>query len=253
MLSYERQQQILQLLKEERFVTVPYLCTKLYASGATIRRDLAEMDEKGLLYRVRGGAASIEGTSEDAPLLLRTKTEMEKKRIIASLALSYISEYDTMFFDSSSTISTLAERLGEHKHLTIVTNGFSTANILNDFASTKLYLCAGRMQNQSSIIGPLAIETINKFCVDKFFFSCCGLSPYAGITEANEENATLKRHMFQNAKTRILLCDSTKFNQEFFCKTCDIQDLDFLITDEKPPADFLELFQDTVKIIYPRT
>lgn len=252
MLSFERQHQILDLLKEERFVTVNYLCSKLYASEATIRRDLAEMNEKGLLYRVRGGAASIDGTNEDAPLLLRTNTEIAKKQIIASLALNYISENDTIFLDSSSTISTLADRLYEHKHLTVVTNGITTSSLLNDFSSLKLYLCGGRVQNQSSIVGPLALDTITKFHADKFFFSCCGISTDAGITEANEENATVKRHMFENAKQRILLCDSTKFGQEFFCKACNIQKIDVIITDLKPAEEFFETYGARTTFIYPR-
>lgn len=63
MISYERQNEILELLKERRTVTVEFLCRRLFASGATVRRDLAEMAQKGLLERVRGGATLISGAS----------------------------------------------------------------------------------------------------------------------------------------------------------------------------------------------
>lgn len=254
MLGYERQQQILDLLTEEHFVTVPYLCNKLFSSGATIRRDLTEMDEKGLLKRVRGGAVSIQGSSEDAPLLLRRNTEIEKKRRIASLALHYINEGDTIFLDSSSTISTLAELLSEYRHLTIVTNGFTTASLLNEMPYHKLYVCGGRLQNQSSIIGPMAEETIRKFSTDKLFFSCCGLSIHSGLTEANEENATIKRLMLKNTKQAILLCDSTKLNHEYFCKTCDLSEIDVIITDQIPDVPFLSYITSLshkIQVIYP--
>ncbi|MDO5521029.1 MAG: DeoR/GlpR family DNA-binding transcription regulator [bacterium] len=254
MLGYERQQQILDLLNKERFVTVSYLCNKLYTSGATIRRDLTEMDQKGLLRRVRGGAACIQGNSEDAPLLLRTKTEIEKKQTIASLALQYIQEGDSLFFDSSSTVSTLAEQLSNFHNLTIVTNGFTTATIVNELPRHKVFLCGGRLQKQSSMIGPMAEDTIRKFSTNKVFFSCCGLSIQSGITEANEENATIKRLMLSNSTTRILLCDSTKFETNYLCKTCDLNAIDVLITDRLPNIEFLKYLnklEHKVQLIYP--
>ncbi|MDO5294621.1 MAG: DeoR/GlpR family DNA-binding transcription regulator [bacterium] len=254
MLGYERQQQILELLNEERFVTVSFLCNKLYTSGATIRRDLTEMDQKGLLRRVRGGATCIQGSSEDAPLLLRTKTEIEKKQKIALLALQYIQEGDSLFFDSSSTVSTLAEHLSDFHNLTVVTNGFTTASILNDMPRHKVFLCGGRLLKQSSMIGPMAEDAIRKFSANKVFFSCCGLSIQSGITEANEENATIKRLMLNNSTKRILLCDSTKFDTTYFCKTCDLAEIDVLITDCLPNLEFLKYLNKLdhkVQVIYP--
>ena len=89
MISYERQNEILELLKEHHTVTVEFLCRRLFASGATVRRDLAEMAQKGLLERVRGGATLISGTSQDAPLLVRTQKDREKKKAVAGLAAGF--------------------------------------------------------------------------------------------------------------------------------------------------------------------
>lgn len=251
MLSYERQQQILELLKQERFVTVPYLCKKLYSSSATIRRDLQELHDVGQLRRVRGGATTIESFSEDAPFLLRTNTELEKKKSIASLALSYIKDSDILLFDSSSTVTALAKLLNGHKHLTVVTNGLVTLSVLNEHPSMKLYAIGGRIQNQSSMVGPDALSMIGQYYADKLFFSCCGLSTGAGITEANEENARIKREMLLHAKEKILLCDSTKLGKTFFSKTCEITDIDMIITDRKPDSDMISLYQNRVSFVFP--
>ena len=78
MISYERQNEILELLKERRTVTVEFLCRRLFASGATVRRDLAEMAQKGLLERVRGGATLISGASQDAP---RTRRALARVKL----------------------------------------------------------------------------------------------------------------------------------------------------------------------------
>ncbi|HEX3076567.1 MAG TPA: DeoR/GlpR family DNA-binding transcription regulator [Lachnospiraceae bacterium] len=254
MLSYERQNQILELLNENQSVTVNYLCRKLFASGATIRRDLSEMEGKGLLTRVRGGAALIKGNNQDAPLFIRSQKNIDKKRIIAKLALSYINDYDTIFMDSSSTITVLAGELTleDYQKLTIVTNGIATSNVLNDSAHVKLILCGGYVNNHSSTVGQLAIDAFSNYRADKLFFSCCGFSVNAGITEASEDNAMVKRQMLKNAKQHILLCDSTKLGLEYFCKSCDFSDLDVIITDELPSEEVMKRLPSTVQLIYPK-
>lgn len=251
MLSYERQKQILDLLKEHQYVSVPFLCKRLYASSATIRRDLADMSERGLLARIRGGATLMDGANHDAPLFVRTNTNCDKKKIIADLALKYINDSKTFFMDSSSTITYLATRLEAYHNITVVTNGIETSNVLNDHTSAKIFLIGGLIKNNSSTVGQIAIETILNFHSDVFFFSCCGLSAKAGVTEAIEDNVAIKRQMCKNTRKRILLVDSTKFSQEFLCKSCSLNDIDIIITDEKPNDHFLKSLPESVKIIYP--
>jgi DeoR/GlpR family transcriptional regulator of sugar metabolism len=251
MLSYERQNQIIDLLKENQYVTVPFLCKKLYSSSATIRRDLSDMSDKGLLTRVRGGATRIDGINHDTPLFVRSNKNREKKKIIANLALSYIKDSKTIFMDSSSTVSFLAAKLGDFHNLTIITNGIVTSNLLNEQTSAKIFLCGGLIKTNSSIVGQVAIETIQNFRGDILFFSCCGLSPEVGLTEADEDNAVVKKQMMKSAKERILLVDSTKFSEEFFCKTCNIGDVDVIITDQKPSDHFLTHLPTSVKLLHP--
>lgn len=251
MLSYERQNEILDLLKDHQFVTVSFLCKKLYASSATIRRDLTDMNKKGLLTRIRGGATLMDSSNHDAPLFVRSNTNRDKKKIITELALSYISDSKTYFMDSSSTVTYLATKMNSFHNITIITNGIKTSNVLNDYANTKLFLVGGFIKNNSSTVGQIAIDTIQNFHSDIFFFSCCGISARAGITEATEENTAVKRQMCKNAKERILLVDSTKFSQEFLCRCCELGDVDIIITDKKPDDFFLELLPNHVKIVYP--
>lgn len=249
MLSFERQQQILEILNQHKCVTVDFLCKQLFASSATIRRDLAEMSEKKLIVRVHGGAALLEGTNQDIPLLVRVNKHRDKKEIIAKLAMKYISDSSTIFMDSSSTVTFLAERMDSFRELSIITNGIPTMNTLNEKNGAKIFFCGGLIKNNSSVTGPAAIDFIGNYRADLFLFSCCGLSLDGGCTEADEENAAIKKQMFRNAKKRILLCDSTKFGEEFFCKVCSAENIDIIITDQKPAAEFLAICKSS--LIYP--
>lgn len=249
MLTYERQAEILKLLKEEKCVTVDFLCGQLFASGATIRRDLDEMSKKGLITRIRGGAICFQGSGEDAPLLLREKEEIDKKRRIAFLALEFIENSKTYFLDSSSTVTELAPHFAQHNAVSVVTNGIRTANVLNEKTAVNLYLCGGKVISHSSLVGNCANELISNFNADVCFFSCCGVTS-AGTNEAKEENAILKKKMIENSKLHILLCDSTKFDKDFFWKAVSCEKIDYIITDKKPEKTFLNAVNENTKIIY---
>lgn len=251
MISYERQNEILELLRKHRTVTVEFLCHRLFASGSTVRRDLTEMAQKGLLERVRGGATLISGPSQDAPLLVRTQKDREKKKIVASLALNFLADNMTVMLDSSSTVTCLATQLAKFKNLSVVTNGIETASVLNDNTSFKIYLCGGLIQNNSSLVGSLAQETLEHLRADVLFFSCCGISAPDLVTEANEETAAMKRLMLRNAKKKILLCDSTKMNREYFCKSCRVEEIDVIITDVPPEQTLLTALKKQTQVVYP--
>lgn len=250
MLTAQRQNQILALLREKKYASVETLCKALYASGATIRRDLADLENKGLLTRVRGGAALYEGSHEDAPFPVRSGKAIEKKQKIAQLAFHLLKDGQTVFMDSSSTVTELARRLTPVHHLSVVTNGIATGNVLNENTSAKVYLCGGRIQNHSTLVGFSALEMVNRFQADLFFFSCCGLSRETGVTEANEDAAAVKLAMFKNARQKILLCDSTKFDREFFCRTFSLSEMTAMVTDQKPDDAFLKIVPPALKILY---
>lgn len=251
MIHMERHGQIMEILQERRCVTVDYLSKKLYTSGATIRRDLQKMEEEGLLKRVRGGAVLVGGTYVDVPVMLRANRNREAKTAIARLALPYVKSASTIFMDSSSTVAELArlcEGVGEKS---IISNGVDTLNVLNDFSNVKLYSTGGMIQNRSAYIGTIAQNAVASRYADVLFFSCCGVSAQWGVTEATEENAVIKRAMANNSQSRILLADFGKLNQVYFCKTCGIDMIDVVITDKKPPEEFMEAAG--CDFIYPET
>lgn len=243
MLMNERRQQILSILQQRKFVTVDKLCEMLYSSPATIRRDLAEMSDQGMLSRLRGGAELPEGSNSDMPLLLRFQKEKVKKEIIAELTSRYFKDAVTVFMDSSSTVYYLARQFKDYTGKSVITNGLATANFLNEHTSATVYCTGGRIFHQSGFVGSHAVETIKSFCADLFFFSCCGFSDNNGPTEAEEENAVIKRAMIQNAKKKVLLCDSTKFERDYFCRVCSLDSIDLIVTDKKPDKQISELLR----------
>lgn len=249
MLMNQRRQQILFILQREKFVRVVELCEALYASPATIRRDLAEMEEQGSLSRLRGGASLAEGSNSDMPLLLRLQKEREKKETIAALAVRQMENASTIFIDSSSTAYYLARQCRNYAGKSVITSGLATLNYLNEQTAAAVYCTGGQVLHQSSFVGPQAAETIRGFWADVLFFSCCGFSPENGPTEAEEQNAIVKRAMVAGAKRKILLYDSTKGGHDYFCRVCPIDTIDLIVTDKKPDERIVEAWKE--KLVYP--
>ncbi len=246
MISFERQEKILGLVRQHECVTVEFLMEHIFASESTIRRDIAEMCEKKMLARVRGGATILEGTNRDTPSMMRFNKNVDKKKYIAAIAKRYIKNSNTLFIDSSSTCAYLARVIDTFQDISVVTNGVHTMNILNEKTTAKVFTCGGQIISNSSITGNSALSMIRGFRADILFFSCVGFSLSGGVTDAVQENADIKREMIHNARKRVLLCDSTKMNQEFFCKVCDADEIDVIITDREPPSEIASAFKSKI-------
>ena len=238
MLPLERQNQILELLMRRKAATVEELCAALYSSGATIRRDLALLEESGQIRRTHGGAVYLDNAGRDFPLMLRESENMEAKEVIASKALSLIQDGQTLFLDSSSTVCRFAQRLTGFSNLRVVTNGMKTANLLADVEGVELYLTGGRLREHAlSFIGHSAVNFVGQFSADWAFISCRGVDETVGVTEASEEEAEVKLAFLRAARRTALLADASKLGQRFFRRVAALEELDALLCDrELPPA-----------------
>jgi DeoR family fructose operon transcriptional repressor len=250
MLISERHQKILSILQTEKTISIQKLVKVLYVSEATLRRDLTKMEQQGLLQRTYGGATIIESSSKESSILIREQTQIKEKRKIAIKCLDILKDNYSYFIDSSSTVGHLLYHLNNFKDLTVITNGLNNAIILTQTTKANVFLTSGMVYTKTnSILGIDTIEYIRKFNCNSFLFSCSGISP-EGITEANFEQSLVKKEMLKHSKEHILLVDHTKFNKIFLCRNCGFEDIDYIITDEVPEQEYIDLFnQNNVKLI----
>lgn len=231
MLSVERREAILRLLEEKNAVSVEELCAHFFVSGATIRRDLDKMAREGLVSRTYGGAVLL-GRSSEMPLNMREGENIKGKESIARAAAALVTDGSTLFIDPSSTALRLASFLAARKGLTVVTNALKTAQKLGEYGQIQVFCTGGRLRdNNVSLVGDAAGEFLSRCNADLAFFSCRGFSVEQGATDASEEEAEIKRRMLRRAKTRVLLCDTSKIGRVFFSTICPAQEIDLVITD----------------------
>lgn len=239
MLGYERRQQILEIMRRNnQFVSVEQLCNELFSSGATIRRDLHDLETNRLIRRTRGGAILVEGSTSEDPIAFRENQNSMKKQIIAELASRHIHDGMTLFLDSSSTVGALARMLDRFSNLKVVTNGLKTALLLSNFQNVKVLCTGGSLrENSKSLVGEAACDFVSRFNADVAFLSCRGLSIERGISEASEEEYCVKRRYLANCKKAVLLCDTSKMDLVYSCKLAAISDFAEIITEKKEISD----------------
>lgn len=253
MFSDERRQQIIDIVKQQKFINVPELAKKFYTSEATIRRDLDKLKKTGLLKRTYGGAVLIEGIDSEIPLVVREEERTAEKELIAKAAAELIREDDVIIIDSSSTCAKLVPFLAHKKPKTVITNSPKTAIQLSGNSNINIYNTGGFLRSHSlSCVGEAARNMISSLYVDTLFFSCRGASLTIGLLDPSEEEAELKRIMIKHARTRVVMLDSTKLKQTGFARICDFSDIDCIVTEERLSDEWTQhLSSCHVKILYP--
>ena len=240
MLSIERHEQILQILMEKKSVTVGELSKTMFVSDATIRRDLSQMEKEGLIKRSHGGAVLFESTNDETSILMREQENIKQKKIIAEIALKFIKNHDTLFVDSSSTAGIVIPLLKNFKYISVITNGIKNSLYLSQNTDAKIYIAGGVVNNRSnSIVGTDTLDYLGKMNADVSLVSCSGIS-------------LIKRVMIRNSKVKLVLCDSSKFDSTYLCRSLGLEEIDYLITDQKPREEYLQKAEACgCKILYP--
>lgn len=233
MATQSRRELILETIRAAGgFVTVEQLCAKLFVSGATVRRDLAGLEESRLILRTRGGAMLLDSNSSDEPLGFRENKNVVQKQVIAGLARAHIRDGMTLFLDSSSTVGVLARRLNEFQGLKVITNGLKTAYLLSEMRSVSVMCTGGAVrENSQSLVGQSAVGYISRLNADLAFISCRGFSIQNGASEASEEEFYIKRQFLHNSAAAVLLCDSAKLDIDYLCRVAPLSRFADVVTE----------------------
>jgi len=241
-LAPERLDKIAQLLREHHVVRVQELCDSMGVSPATVRRDLTEMESRGLIRKVHGGAVSVD-TRLDEPLFDdKTTVHVEEKQRIAHAALDLISPNDSIFLDGGSTVLALAALLGEMRRLTVVTNSLRVASALSG-SRPRVIVIGGELRALSeTFVGPLTGLMIEKLHVDTAFMGTIGLSLAKGLTTTDPREAYTKQRIIESANRVVLMADSSKINTVSFVGFGPVSGVDTLITDSAATKRDLQPF-----------
>jgi DeoR/GlpR family transcriptional regulator of sugar metabolism len=246
----ERLDKILALFEKENRLVTKDLPEKFNTTAVTIRKDLAILEQRGLLKRTHGGAIRIQKLYPGLALNEKEKINLEEKMRIAKKAATLISRGDTIILDSGSTTSLLAKEIKNLKGITVITNAMNIANELLH-SDIEVILIGGSLLKQSSTLaGPLADVALRKITADKLFMGVDGIDFEVGLTTPNIHEAETSRVMMEISGEVILVVDSSKFGRRSLCVISKVNEINRIITTKKLTASEIEkLKKDEVEII----
>lgn len=229
MLINERHDSIIEILKANRFANVKFLAKALFVSEATIRRDLTEMKNLGLIERTHGGA-SLPDNAEEVSIFVRMNENAKEKEIIASKTLPLLPDFHSVFIDSSSTAMALAERM-DLSFKTVVTNNLQTAIQLSRKPNINLILLGGNVYyNTNSSTGSFTTKQLEEFSFDLVILSCFAIDKEE-IFERSLEQKELKLTALKRGKYKVLLADHTKFSNNGIYLLGKLKDFNLFVSD----------------------
>ncbi|MFW5728933.1 MAG: DeoR/GlpR family DNA-binding transcription regulator [Spirochaetota bacterium] len=244
MIEREREEVILRILRTDRCVTVTDICDLTGASEATVRRDLARLEDGGHMRRVRGGAEYMAAPADGAPAVAvpqrslqeRVGLQTEHKRRIARHAASHCRDGDTLLIDGGSTTYFLAEYLLDLR-VTVVTNSFAIADALRNSPRARVFLPGGLLDPRSLLIqDPIGRDFYRDYAATLAIIGVEGVDE-RGITNTDMQVVQTQRNMISNARRVIVLADATKFATGGHLRSCGFDEIDLIITNAKPPAE----------------
>ena len=241
-LPAERQQRILEILREEFSIRSSNLSELLGVSEMTIRRDFDLLEKQGLVERTHGGAVfRQERVAGKFRYRNSIRENPEQKKRIAQKAASMIAPNDIVYIGEGTTASMVVRFVESAVPFTIFTNNlgviseFELANI-----AAELVLLPGTYNPMThALAGPLTIEMIQQVNATKVFLGADGLSLRAGLSTPDLEIAVIERSMIKQTRGQVIvMADHPKFGLVAEMSIVPLKHIDVLITNRKIPVDF---------------
>lgn len=243
MATDSRRKKILELLDKNGSVRVTELSHIFSISEVTIRNDLADMENKGLLTRVHGGAVSSYKPYYNMSLNQRMSTNQEQKEIIAKKIAGMIDDNDTIMLNSGTTTLLVFRAIPRNLNLNIVTNSISIALEGTTNPNFNIILLGGLINSKYQFtFGDDAIRQLKSYHADKLILSVDGIDSEHGYSTYYDKEAEIDRIMLEQSNVNIVAADHSKFNRCAFTKISDLSVADYIVTDSSVPDSLKSKF-----------
>jgi DeoR/GlpR family transcriptional regulator of sugar metabolism len=209
MLTQQRKSHILAVLRRDGQVVAKALSAELSLSEDTIRRDLRELAQEGLLQRVHGGA--LPASPAEADFSGRQQVAPGEKVAIGRAAAALVQQRQVVFVDGGTTAVQMARHLDPQLRATVVTHSPSVALELMPHAGIEVVMIGGRLFRHSIVnVGAGAVEEIKRIRADIYFMGVTGIHPEAGLSTGDLEEANIKRALMTASAETVVLASSEK-------------------------------------------
>lgn len=228
----ERQRHILVRARATGRVEVGSLASDLAVAEETVRRDLRELVDRGVLQRVHGGAYPVESAGFESNLAHRSTSLVAEKRRIAVAAAERLNGAETVYVDEGVTPQFVAEAIRPENPLTVVTSSLLAAGALANSPDVTVLMLGGRVRGRTlATVDHWALRMLGDLVIDLAFLGSNGISREHGLTTPDPAVAAVKSEVVARSRRRIFVGLHTKFGVSSFCRFADVGDFELLVTD----------------------
>jgi DeoR family glycerol-3-phosphate regulon repressor len=240
-----RQQLLLERVARYGSCSVDDLARALDVTPQTVRRDVGQLAQAGLLARFHGGVRVPSSTTENIAYQQRKLLNAEGKQRIGRTAASLIPPGSSLFLNIGTTTEAAAQALVHHQDLRVVTNNLNVAAILADNPRCQVTVAGGAVRHRDrGIIGETTVEFIRRYKVDVGLIGISSIEHDGTLRDFDDREVSAARAIIEQSREVWLLADHTKFTRHAMVKLAHISEIDVLVTDAEPPADLLAMLQE---------
>jgi DeoR/GlpR family transcriptional regulator of sugar metabolism len=229
----ERHSRLQQLLAQRGVADMETLAVEMGVSSSTVRRDLEQLEQRGLVKRTHGGVVWVgEKNAGARPYAFdqRMGYQQDAKRAIARAAVALVQPGQTVLIDGGTTTFYLAQEL-MGQSLQLVTNSLPIANLFLNDENVELILTGGLMYPRYGVLlGPTAENTLSTIHTKTLFLSVAGVHN-GSLYNQNVLLVQAEQRMMAQAQEVVLLVDSSKFGQQALARLCQLDEIDTVVTD----------------------
>ncbi|WP_192255514.1 DeoR/GlpR family DNA-binding transcription regulator [Mesorhizobium caraganae] len=233
----ERHALILSEVRRSASIRISKLARRIGVAGETIRRDLIELGDAGLINRTYGGATISLVTTEPV-ISERGLTLVDERARIGRGAAGLVERGQIVMIDGGSTTYEVARNLSQLKRdLTIITNSTGVASVAGANPTFRVLLCPGTYDSrEGSVLGEDTVEFVRRYNADVAIIGASGLSA-DGPSDMISGAAAVKRAMISRSLSTVLVVTHDKFGRSSLERICGLDDIADIVTDSEPKAD----------------
>ncbi len=239
--SLERQQKLTRLLEQTGRLSVSQICDHFGVSEATARRDLETLSEQGKLQRVHGGAITVEQAPPELPILERETEQPDEKLRVGRAAAALITDNETVFLGSGTTVLEVARNIRNRRNLTVITNSLPVLNTLTGLDGITVVSLGGMLRNtELSFIGHITEQALSEVRADKVFMGARGVSLEHGLTNDYLQETMTDRAILRIGREVVIVADHTKINRVATAFLASVDKIHTLVTDKDADKEFVK-------------
>ncbi|GIP34544.1 DeoR/GlpR family DNA-binding transcription regulator [Paenibacillus sp. J2TS4] len=246
MLAAERKLKIIEYVRHHGVASVAKLAHEFDVHETTIRRDLAEIEQEGLLKRTHGGVIVEQLTNKEPSFTERSHIHLEQKMLIGKKAASLVEDGDHIIIDSGTTTLHIAKNIVQRSNVTVVTNDINVAAELRDAPGVKVIVTGGELYPSSYMLnGMFTDHVLESLHVSKAFIGTPAIHSKYGLMHPEAQLVTAKQQMIKSAQEVIVVADETKIGKLSLHTVAPNRAIHTLITGKEAPSYDIKQFYDS--------